>query len=572
MAMEQIEFSLFDYFKETPVCVAAMITDINQVSVVPAVGRKSFAYDCGEELKGARKHLAALSKYSSEWYEALELDPTQAFEAICKDDLIEDFNPEGLREQGFSSESAFAIKLIWDKVSQRPADDPKQREYFVKAINELQIVFAKAYTESLFKEAFLRLKDDLWKAYYSQYDRKLKEDPSLINYVFWYSLGEKFKSIFSTFGRGKVSGSVKLFAKAFTSEEGKEWKWTEGKIRSSSHKTNKDRWERQVPEEVVRLSKEASGVSKPGDLIEQYGYRGVQFGNWVEDASGRYHVLCCGDAHADLATILNIPRHALSFYGRLGIAFGARGSGSASAHFEPDLNVFNYTKYRGGGAKAHEWAHALDFNLNSYSHDFKNGKKAPLSGSIAGSKLPYMIESSFKKLMEKIKKGNGLLRVEVPEVLPTCRSNYVTSVLRSLERNEYDVTKALAALKGYYIKPKMWEDIGFTYCRLLRDAGREVPKEFFVPTEFSNFFNDAKERGAYWRRDHELFARAFEAWIEDELTDRGMTNSYLVSGTRFRGPYPHGEERLVINEAFRSWWGVLLESGILHDEQIWRRN
>jgi hypothetical protein len=573
MADQQIEFSLFDYFDNTQEGVAEMVAVLNEAPVsAPGAGRKSYAYDCGEELKGARKHLAALTKFSQEWYEALEQDPTQAFEAICKDELLGDFRPDGLREIGFSSEVAYAIKLIWDRVSQRPADDPKQREYYVQGINELQLVFAEAHTETLFREAFGKLKEDVWKGYYSQYERKLKEDPSLVNYVFWFSLGDRFKSIFSSFGRGREAGCIKIFAKAFLSDEGKDWKWNEGKARNSVQKDNVNRWERLVPVKVERLSQEPSGVEKPDDLMEHYGYRGIQFGNWVEDAAGRYHVLCSGNAHADLATILNLPRASISFHGALGLAFGSRGSGRASAHYEPHLNIIALTKINGGGALAHEWAHALDYNLNSFSHDFSNGKQAPLSGSKTGGRLPYSIQSAFTRLMEKIKQGNGLLRFEVPEELPRTRSNYITAVRRSLERNDYDVTKALAGLKGSYsIKGKTWEDIGITYCHMLKEAGKEVPKEFFIPTDFSSFFLDAKERGPYWRRDHELFARAFEAWIEDELFERGMINTYLVSGTRYGGPYPQGDERAAINEAFRAWWSVLLDSGILQDEQIWHR-
>ncbi|MFE5321522.1 LPD1 domain-containing protein [Paenibacillus sp. NPDC056579] len=81
---------------------------------------------------------------------------------------------------------------------------------------------------------------------------------------------------------------------------------------------------------------------------------------------------------------------------------------------------------------------------------------------------------------------------------------------------------------------------------------------------------DAKARGAYWKRDHELFARAFEAWIEDELADRGMTNSYLVSDTRHGGPYPQGSERESINSAFRRMWESLSESKILCDDRLWK--
>jgi len=39
---------------------------------------------------------------------------------------------------------------------------------------------------------------------------------------------------------------------------------------------------------------------------------------------------------------------------------GSRGSGNASAHFEPGAVVINLTKTKGAGTLAHEWFHALD--------------------------------------------------------------------------------------------------------------------------------------------------------------------------------------------------------------------
>lgn len=64
----------------------------------------------------------------------------------------------------------------------------------------------------------------------------------------------------------------------------------------------------------------------------------------------------------------------------------------------------------------------------------------------------------------------------------------------------------------------------------------------------------------YWRRPTELFARAFEAWVHDEIEAKGGCSQYLVHGVadglfsedRFKGdPYPSGEERSRINEAMR---------------------
>lgn len=570
--MEQLSFSLFDYFAvvEPPVNVLASVQEPDT-----GTGRKTYVYDCGEELHGARKHLAALAKFSVEWQKAIEEDPTQAFELVCKDGLLGDWKAEQLREEGFTSEAAYAIKLIWDRVCQRPEDDPQQREYFLQAVEELRLRLSVSITEELVRKVIEQLREDFRKARYSTYELQLAREPELINYRFWLSLGDRFKSLLISTSRRTPAGYSKIFTKAFSSEEGKDWNWTKGKSRSegtTTRKENVERWERKVPDEVIRLSQEPSGVSKPEDLIEHYGFRGVQFGNWVEDAAGRYHVLCCGNALADLASILEIPRKATSLYGTTGLAFGARGSGGALAHYEPSTNIYNLTKMKGGGCLAHEWIHGTDWNLYSYSHNFTNGKRVALSGNAPGNFLPFAVTSAFKELMKEIKEGEGLIRVDVPDPLITEEGRYRSGVVAYLTKSNYDVNAALVALKNsnYAIKPKQWKDIGIMFCNILEREGMEVPTEFFIPTDESSFYIDAKARGAYWKRDHELFARAFEAWIEDELADRGMTNSYLVSGTRFGGPYPQGNERESINEAFRRWWKVLTDSGILSDDGLWK--
>lgn len=66
----------------------------------------------------------------------------------------------------------------------------------------------------------------------------------------------------------------------------------------------------------------------------------------------------------DLANALNITPQAIGLNGRLGIAFGARGSGNALAHYEPSETVINLTKTKGAGSLAHEWWHALDHYMS----------------------------------------------------------------------------------------------------------------------------------------------------------------------------------------------------------------
>lgn len=96
---------------------------------------------------------------------------------------------------------------------------------------------------------------------------------------------------------------------------------------------------------------------------ETFGFRGVQFGNWVGGGRRQQDLNDAFDALMDLAGVLDIPPRALSLNGTLGLAFGARGTGGvspAAAHYEPDQVVINLTKMNGAGSLAHEWFHALD--------------------------------------------------------------------------------------------------------------------------------------------------------------------------------------------------------------------
>lgn len=96
------------------------------------------------------------------------------------------------------------------------------------------------------------------------------------------------------------------------------------------------------------------------DFMNEFGFRGVQFGNWTNQTDRQMAINQAYDALIDMAHLLGVSPKALSLGGKLGIAFGSRGSGNANAHFERDEFVINLTKTRGAGSLAHEWWHALD--------------------------------------------------------------------------------------------------------------------------------------------------------------------------------------------------------------------
>lgn len=107
----------------------------------------------------------------------------------------------------------------------------------------------------------------------------------------------------------------------------------------------------------------------PEMFSDSFGFRGVEFGNWVNNKERQDNLNRAYDALMDLSIILNIPSKAISLNGELGLAFGARGKGgenAPSAHYES----INLTRKNGPGTLAHEWWHALD---NYFSR--RRGKK-----------------------------------------------------------------------------------------------------------------------------------------------------------------------------------------------------
>lgn len=98
----------------------------------------------------------------------------------------------------------------------------------------------------------------------------------------------------------------------------------------------------------------------PEAFGKAFGFRGVEFGNWVEQGRRQQDLNNAYDALMDLAKVVGIPAKAVSLNGSLGLAFGARGRAGAAAHYEPDKVVINLTKKEGAGALGHEWWHAMD--------------------------------------------------------------------------------------------------------------------------------------------------------------------------------------------------------------------
>lgn len=136
-----------------------------------------------------------------------------------------------------------------------------------------------------------------------------------------------------------------------------------------------------------------------------FGFRGVQFGEWANQADRQAAINNAYDSFLDLAKFLGISPLAISLNGELGMAFGSRGHGKASAHYELREVVINLTKTNGAGSLAHEWWHALD-------NYFARQSKVPLGMVTESKTIPMRDEmrKAYNQLIDNVEKSKYNLR------------------------------------------------------------------------------------------------------------------------------------------------------------------
>lgn len=268
---------------------------------------------------------------------------------------------------------------------------------------------------------------------------------------------------------------------------------------------------------------------------DTFGFRGVEFGNWVKqgkNAKERQGMINLAyDALMDLAEIVGIPPKAISLNGSLGLGFGSRGSGSASAHFESGLLVINLTKTRGAGTFAHEWFHAVD-------NYFQREKGMDMSNKRETRFVTYAPETTY---------AYGGARL----------------TLRELERRRAQHPTAA------YFNPDNWKkvegsdrirpEVAEAFADLV-DTLNESP----MKDRASNI--DGGKADGYWSRIIERAARSFENYVILKMSQNGYDNDYLANvkewekwGDKNPGRYPYlkPEEMEPVERAFDSLFGTI---------------
>lgn len=404
------------------------------------------------------------------------------------------------------------------------------------------------------------------------------------------------------------------------------------------------------------------GDAKDSDFSRVFGFRGVEFGNWNNQAERQELLNDAFDGLMDLAEVLNIPPEALSLNGELALAFGARGQGlsSAKAHYESNRVVINLTKMNGAGSLAHEWWHAFDHYLSRQDGSASSAWIQHEDGSrslnvkanpadrfashgfkVVKSGVREDVRNNFEKLMVTMfKKSQAYIedtqaadefvarsRDEVQDKLNSIRENLtkqldpqyykrfnkpasadqlaefdtaaeliITGQLLETEARKNpksrstfggyrhtndaldkinEIFKAVRGRSGFnadfkgvldYLRGSMSRYM--SRLKMLADAQQSTTKYKSVPTEFAM---NAKEldqgRGSdYWTTPHEMSARAFQGYVEDKISAKNARSPFLNYGPENVGiltpygvkrPFPYGEERVAINQAFDDLIGGL---------------
>jgi hypothetical protein len=309
------------------------------------------------------------------------------------------------------------------------------------------------------------------------------------------------------------------------------------------------------------------------DFVKDFGFRGVEFGNWAAQDERQRILNMAYDGLRDLAEIMGLPPKALSLNGSLGMAFGARGGGKFAAHYEPGKLVINMTKLQGGGSMAHEWAHALDHYLgeldrpDAYTTAARGASGWYTEAQYKGVPVKRMEQVGKEwKSVEKLRLDN--LRPELAkafdQVMSALFSGQETKaqMVRGLEL-QLERTQALAGKETDSQTKAMYERMATSQEQNLAEA-RQEPDDKTFPKGRSSYAANAqklsgKSASGYWSRPTEMFARAFESWVFDKVVAMGAQSDYLVHGVeadRFAGgnykgnPYPEGTERATISAAF----------------------
>ena len=230
---------------------------------------------------------------------------------------------------------------------------------------------------------------------------------------------------------------------------------------------------------------------QPEKVIKRYHLESIEFGRWVTFPDRADYLIAVNIAFDDLNRVLRFGND-LGF-DKLHFAVGARGKNSALAHFEPQNDTINITRFhrpsgspkvemieKTGGISsiAHEYGHFLDYFFGSYIDQSRDDRS--LSGGQSVAFMPQAVKGgALRKQMEVIMQT--IIWAELPG-----------------EGSEGKLTSYYKTLKKHCTNTK-----------------------------------------EYWIRRNEIFARAFEVYVYEKQRKRKILNKALTHDSQYYKAWPY---------------------------------
>ena len=643
------------------------LSEIQEQRKAPGKRKTTKIEDFGEKIGNAKKDLWTRRGLTIDDLENFTFAESEKY--VKKDNVWKKPNYEEMIANGTPVRVAYFIKLVRDSLPTSPQNISRfsneteireAQENYINGINTLKTLILDVKNDSDIKEFYKKFVEtgivlcsnsSYWGVYFENTEQSrpffnnkvakviVQTDRSLLAMD-----REIEKKQFGKAKENKVPSGYRIREKTNVETGEKSYSVVHGYIILSE---NIGTYEEAL-KEAQRISKESRSVRKKGfkpkqlekvertgagenstditgeKMMETFHFRGGEFGNWLSENDRQYSLNYGYDAFCDLALALGIEKSDISFGGKLAIAFGSRGSGTALAHYEPFKEVINLTKMKGAGSLAHEWGHALD-NLvckacgkqGFMTEVFLPGNEISecFQELLTAMKWKMPTEEQFEAIKEKqinqavkrflhdvncILPDHVIQTKNVPkrdklseEAISYATNNDISD--EYIDKNKSLFLPCLAKLDAFS-KDCINTYISARNGSLLVNDLRRIRNAHLMTIENvkkieTAFYSDSKKMddicsktdNGYWGSDIELFARAFACYIKDKLSEHGIQNDYLCGHAdsvvtidpktmEFVKAYPTGAEREEINRHMDKLINACIKLDILHpskDKQLY---
>lgn len=223
----------------------------------------------------------------------------------------------------------------------------------------------------------------------------------------------------------------------------------------------------------LKLPIQYQTVESVDNVIGMFKLNAIGFGNWVTQEDRFNYISALTIGLYDLNKICQFKNANIGLNGLVSVSFGARGKGKALAHFEPGTFVINITRYHDGDFLKED-RFVYTGGAGSMAHEYGHALDYYFALFVATDQSQTSLSGGRTTEFVGIETTNKL-RMEM--------NNLLAAIMWDTKRN--DVT-------AYY---------------------KRLQKSF---------------NGEYWFRRNEIFARAFEKYVQIKLQKNGIKNKFLL--------------------------------------------